>query len=106
MRMRKIDRRDAEKRPISIEPGRHEFGRSKGVVQCPFCGHRNIVYLWSFYGGGKRCMNPHCRAFLAIPEASRDMVPAEVEAECMKTTSEVCRADGVKKNETAVMTED
>lgn len=76
MKLRKIDRQEAEKRPILIEPGHHEFGRSRGVVQCPFCGHRNIIYLWSFYGGGKRCMNTQCRAFLAIPEAVRDMVPA------------------------------
>ncbi len=81
MKMRKIDRHEAEKRPILIEPGLHEFGRSKGVVQCPFCGHRNIIYLWSFYGGGKRCMNPRCRAFLAIPAAVRDMVPVEGGAE-------------------------
>ena len=81
MKLRRIDRHEAEKRPILIEPGLHEFGRSKGVVECPFCGTRNIVYLWSFHGGGKRCVNPRCRAFMAIPFAVRDMVPVEGGAE-------------------------
>jgi hypothetical protein len=81
MKMRKIDKNKAEKRPIVIEPGFHEFGRSRGFVQCPFCGLRNRVYLWSFAGGGKRCENPRCRAYMAIPNAIRDMVPVEGGAE-------------------------
>ena len=81
MKLRKIDYQVAEKRPVFIEPGLHEIGRSKGFVRCPFCGHRKIVYLWSFAGGGKRCVNPCCRAFLARQVAVRDMVLEEGGAE-------------------------
>lgn len=81
MKLRKIDYQVAEKRPVFIEPGLHEIGRSQGKVECPFCGKRNTVYLWSFAGSGKRCVNPCCRAFLAIPMAVRDMVPEEGGAE-------------------------
>ena len=43
MKLRKIGYQEAEKRPVFIEPGIHEFGRSKGVVQCPFCDFGELV---------------------------------------------------------------
>jgi hypothetical protein len=30
-------------------------GRSNQMVQCPFCEEWVLVYLWSFFGSGKRC---------------------------------------------------
>ena len=32
-----------------------EFGRANGLLDCPWCGKANRVYVWSLSGGGKRC---------------------------------------------------
>ncbi len=37
-------------------------GRSKGKTQCPCCETITEIYLWSFFGGGKRCSG--CNVFL------------------------------------------
>lgn len=50
-----------------------EFSRSRGEVDCPFCGFIQTVFIWSFNGGGKRCDN--CGVLLskwfAIAEENR-----------------------------------
>jgi len=33
----------------------NEFGRAKGVLQCPFCNSMVEFYIWSISGGGKKC---------------------------------------------------
>lgn len=37
-----------------------EMGRRRASCDCPFCGTRFTVYVWSLSGGGKKC--PGCRA--------------------------------------------
>ena len=34
---------------------RREFGTSRVILRCPFCGRRVVAYIWSMAGGGKRC---------------------------------------------------
>lgn len=34
-----------------------EFGRSQCRLNCIVCGSTIYAYVWSFYGGGKRCDN-------------------------------------------------
>lgn len=41
--------------------GQHEHGRSTWFVHCPFCDSEIEVYIWSFYGCGKKC---ECGAIL------------------------------------------
>jgi hypothetical protein len=36
---------------------RHEMGRKRVEVECPFCFARFWAYVWSLFGGGKRCTN-------------------------------------------------
>lgn len=40
---------------ITIYAGDSEHGRSTQEVVCPFCNRTVKVYLWSFYGSGKKC---------------------------------------------------
>lgn len=75
MKTKKIPKPEAESRPLYVKNVISEFGRSRGTATCPFCGRDNIVYLWSLSGGGKRCQNHDCRAFLAYGAAYRDIIP-------------------------------
>lgn len=34
---------------------RAEFAKTTYDVDCPFCGQTYSVYIWSFYGSGKKC---------------------------------------------------
>lgn len=39
------------------------YGRSRALVDCPWCGKKGIrVYIWSLAGSGKLC--PKCKALL------------------------------------------
>lgn len=40
---------------INLGVGSSRHGRSTMMVQCPFCKEEFEVYIWSFYGSGKRC---------------------------------------------------
>ena len=40
---------------INLGVGSREHGRSTMMVKCPFCEEKTEVYIWSFYGSGKRC---------------------------------------------------
>ena len=82
MRLVKIPIDQAESRPFAVyaeiaEPN----GRSYIRFVCPFCGERIKAYVWSFYGGGKRC--PHCRAYFMAKTGKgyRDLVPAREKQE-------------------------
>ena len=33
------------------------FGRNKGEIKCPCCDAVTGIYIWSFFGSGKRCSN-------------------------------------------------
>jgi len=46
-----------------------EHGRSTMYVPCPFCGEDIEVYIWSFYGCGKRCS---CGALLSPHSAEKE----------------------------------
>lgn len=76
-KLKKIPYAEAERRPCSMRPRTSEMGRSTVYVKCPFCGVETVAYNWSLAGGGKRCENKDCRAFLSWGFAVRDMVPAE-----------------------------
>ena len=76
MKLVKIDKKDSETRPCYYTHRTSEFGRSTIFVECPFCGRKNVAYMWSFCGGGKRCGNRDCRAHLCLGGAYRDYVPA------------------------------
>jgi hypothetical protein len=34
---------------------RGAMGRSTEYVECPFCNNNILVYVWSFYGCGRKC---------------------------------------------------
>lgn len=74
MKLKKIPRDEAEMRDVVIRPGRSEFGRSTVRVTCPFCGEVTEAYIWSFAGGGKRCSNNGCQAYLTRSKAFRDRI--------------------------------
>ena len=78
-KLKKISAQDAERRTCYVRDFTSEFGRSKAIVECPFCGKRNIAYKWSLAGSGKRCLNESCRAHLCWGVAIKDMVPTESE---------------------------
>lgn len=80
MKLKKICAQDAERRTCYVRDYTSEHGRSKAIIECPFCGKRNIAYKWSLAGSGKRCVNETCRAHLFWGVAIRDMVLAESEA--------------------------
>jgi hypothetical protein len=44
-----------------LGPAISEMGRRRIEIECPFCFATFWAYVWSLYGGGKRC--PNCRAF-------------------------------------------
>jgi len=77
MKLKKIDPQTAERKPCYVQDYTHEHGRSRVIVECPFCGRANIAYIWSLAGSGKRCGNDDCRAHLCYGVAIRDMVPDE-----------------------------
>ena len=77
MNLKKIDPQTAERKPCYVQDYTHEHGRSRVIVECPFCGRANIAYIWSLAGSGKRCGNDDCRAHLCYGVAIRDMVPVE-----------------------------
>lgn len=76
MKLKKIPRTEAEMRDVVIRPGRSEFGRSTVWVTCPFCGKATEAYVWSLAGGGKRCSNNECQAYLTRCKAFRDRIRA------------------------------
>lgn len=41
-----------------------EFGRSRRLIECPFCHEKFWAYTWSLAGSGKKC--PRCKAFHTI----------------------------------------
>jgi hypothetical protein len=50
------DREGVEERSMKpLSGGWSEMGRSTAYASCPFCKSEVLVYLWSFYGCGKRC---------------------------------------------------
>lgn len=45
------------------------FGKSTAYAVCPFCHKNVLIYVWSFYGGGKKC--PTCESLLTVQGAKR-----------------------------------
>lgn len=43
--------------------------QTRMLVTCPFCGEGVPVYVWSFYGRGKRCP---CGALLTYVDAEKE----------------------------------
>lgn len=79
MKLKKIPKAEAEVRDVVVRPGRSEFGRSTVRVTCPFCGRVTEAYVWSLAGGGKRCSNSECQAYLGRYKAIRDRIPVDDE---------------------------
>lgn len=73
-RLKRIPRSEAECREVRFWPGVSLHGRSTVRVECPFCHHKQEAFIWSFYGGGKRCENSACRAFLTPYYGAKDIV--------------------------------
>lgn len=48
--------------PYKVLQTRREFGRSRSLIQCPFCQTQFWAYWWSLCGSGKRCEEPKCGA--------------------------------------------
>lgn len=48
-------------RPYKVLSRISEMGRTRVLIECPFCIGRFWAYVWSLSGSGKRC--PHCRAW-------------------------------------------
>ena len=46
---------DKESREFTVVNRIREFGKSRIVIECPFCGELTIAYLWSFSAVGKKC---------------------------------------------------
>jgi hypothetical protein len=46
--------------PYYVRGSRSEFGKSRTLIKCPFCGEEVWAYNWSLAGCGKRC--PGCGA--------------------------------------------
>lgn len=40
---------------------RPEMGKSRVLIECPFCKGQFWAYVWSLSGSGKRC--PHCNSW-------------------------------------------
>jgi hypothetical protein len=40
-------------KPVRLFEG--SAGRKSFVVLCPYCGRRQVLYVWSVAGHGKRC---------------------------------------------------
>ena len=75
MKMIKVDYLVAERRKYNVV---EQIGKQYCVVECPFCGHKNLVYYRNFWKGA-RCKNTRCRALIYRPtqEAIRDLVPSK-----------------------------
>lgn len=56
------NRSDNALRQYRVTGERSGHGKSRIEIECPFCGCRSWAYLWSLYGGGKRCENAACGA--------------------------------------------
>lgn len=41
---------------------RSEHGKSRILIECPFCQTQSWAYLWSLCGGGKKCERKSCGA--------------------------------------------
>ena len=50
----------ADPRDYAVLSQRREMGRSRSLIQCPFCTTQFWAYWWSISGGGKKC--PGCGA--------------------------------------------
>lgn len=54
------DARNVERRPHESHSYASAIGRSSVLIDCPFCEHTTVAFLWSLSGCGKRC--PECGA--------------------------------------------
>ena len=48
--------------PYSYQVISSDVGRTKVLLDCPWCHDQVEAFLWSLAGSGKRCTNPACRA--------------------------------------------
>lgn len=48
-------------------------GRTYTNIACPFCGAKVRAYIWSLYGGGKRC---YCGALFSKSQQAYRWAPA------------------------------
>lgn len=70
----------------------HEFGRSWYDVLCE-CGARFPVYIWSYYGSGKRC--PSCRRKVRLVMSSdRWRLPPKTVCRGRRYVAFICREHG------------
>jgi rubrerythrin len=53
-------RDDVEIREYSVKLLVSEFGKTRILIVCPFCGEEVWAYKWSLAGSGKKC--PQCGA--------------------------------------------
>ncbi len=51
---------ERELRPHATVRTVSEFGKTRSLIECPFCGEPVWAYHWSLAGGGKKC--PNCGA--------------------------------------------
>ncbi len=54
---------DMEKaKPFTVLRRISESGRSRILIECPFCETETWAYIWSLSGGGKKCPKKKCGA--------------------------------------------
>lgn len=54
-----------------------QMGKTRVLIECPFCLSRFWAFIWSISGGGKKCENKKCGAMhtsfgVAYPVAGRE----------------------------------
>lgn len=52
-------------REFTVRQRRSEMGKSRVLIECPFCSTQFWAYIWSISGGGKKCENKSCGAMHA-----------------------------------------
>lgn len=57
---------------LGVKSSRH--GKSTMMVKCPFCERKIEVFIWSFYGSGKRCS---CGALLMNGSCTKEVEDEE-----------------------------
>jgi hypothetical protein len=71
------NRSDNATRDYVVTDELRQHGKSRIQIRCPFCGTRSWAFLWSLYGGGKRCENNRCGAKFAKGGYARPVVGRE-----------------------------
>lgn len=62
-----------ERRPFDVRNRVGAVGKTSVMADCPFCGVRSIIFVWSFAGSGKKAC-PCGAMFRANGQVSEKLV--------------------------------